>query len=406
VRSRVPILYVHHRPELGGAPRSLHYLLQALDRDRFEPYVYCPSGPVSELFRDAGVTVIEGPVSVFTHIWASSYRGRRWLLLGREAANLPRHLARFSAVLRRGGYALVHLNDSPLVPAAYVARRQGIPVVWHLRSGLPDDGRDLRSRALRALISRFAATSIAINEEVARTFRIGSHVIPNSVDLERFRPGDSRSAKVALGLSPDLPVVSFFGFIYPSKGFREFIESAGLLRRLGIEAAFLVVGGPVRSEAFFETTFGRGIQLLDLARDHAREARGLVAELGLADRVRFVPYTADPVPLYRASDVVVAPSRGPELGRPVIEAFACGRAIVASGSRDGGGTVVPGETGLLVPRRSADSLAAALRQLLRDGELRRSLGENSRRHAERHFNIETNAAAVMALYERVLAERR
>ena len=52
----VPILFVHHRSELGGAPASLSYLIRELDRTRFEPHVYCPSGPAADLFREAGAT--------------------------------------------------------------------------------------------------------------------------------------------------------------------------------------------------------------------------------------------------------------------------------------------------------------------------------------------------------------
>ena len=55
-------------------------------------------------------------------------------------------------------------------------------------------------------------------------------------------------------------------------------------------------------------------------------------ELGLTELFRFVPFTQDTANLYQASDVVVAPSQGPELGRPVLEAFASGRPVVASGS--------------------------------------------------------------------------
>src|SRR5262249_49690652 len=84
-----PILFVHHRSELGGAPASLSYLIRELDRDRFEPHVYCPPGPAAELFREAGAVVHTGEVAAFTHIWASTYSGRRWLLLARELARLP-----------------------------------------------------------------------------------------------------------------------------------------------------------------------------------------------------------------------------------------------------------------------------------------------------------------------------
>ena len=399
------LLFVHHRPELGGAPTSLFYLLEKLDRDRFEPHVYCPPGPAAELFRTAPATVHTGPVAGFTHIWASTYSGRRWLLFGRELAHLPRHLRAFRRTLRSQRFALVHLNDSPLLPAAWLAHRAGIPVVWHLRSALPHGSRDRRSRMIRSLIQRLATASIAINDNVAESFSVDAEVVPNPVDLTRFAPGDAASARVPLGLPADLPVISYFGFIYPSKGFREFIQAADLLRSCGIEACYLIVGGDVRGDPFFDTRFGRALQMFGLARNHEREAKLLVTQLGLDDAVRFVPFTADTPLLYRASDVVVVPSRGPELGRPVIEAAACGRVIVASGSLDGAGLLIPGETGFLIPRRSPDVLAAALEKLIGDPELRGRLGENARRHAEALFSAERNTERVMELYDRLLAGR-
>ena len=151
----------------------------------------------------------------------------------------------------------MHFNDSPLIPAAWLARRERLPVVWHLRSALPDGGKDARSAFVRAAIQKLATTSIAITHDVANVFGVGSTVVPNSVDLDRFHPGDPATAKAALGLPADLPVVSYFGFIYPSKGFREFIEAAARLRDRGLDASYLIVGGAVRGEEFFRTLVGR-----------------------------------------------------------------------------------------------------------------------------------------------------
>lgn len=398
----VPILFVHHRSELGGAPASLSYLIQQLDRSRFTPHVYCPAGPAAQLFEDAGAIVHRGPVAAFTHIWASTYKGRRWLLLGRELLKLPAHVIGYRRVLRRHRFGLVHVNDSPLVVAAWLADRKGVPVIWHLRSALPN-GSDLRSRLVRRAVDRFGSASIAITQDVADVFDVGSEVIPNPVDLEKFRPGDVREARESLGLPLGEPIVTFFGFIYPSKGFRDFIEAAALLRARGVEARYLIVGGPVRGTAFFKTATGRIVRLLDLARDYDLESREMVSELGLDGVVQFLSFTSETPQLYRASDVVVSPSRGPELGRPVIEASACGRALVASGSLSGAGIVRPAETGLLVPQRSPDVLAVALERLLRDDELRTRLGANARRYAEQRFDSSRNAERVMAVYDRVLA---
>ena len=404
-RLRTPVLYVHHRSELGGAPASLSYLIRELDDEQFEPHIYCPPGPAAELFREAGAHVHTGPVAGFTHIWASTYRGRRWLLFARELALLPQHVLRFRRTLRRNQFELVHFNDSPLIPAAWLARRENLPVVWHLRSALPDGGKDRRSAFVRAAIQKLATTSIAITHDVANVFGVGSTVVPNSVDLARFRPGDPASAKAALGLPADRPVVSYFGFIYPSKGFREFIEAAARLRDRGLDASYLIVGGAVRGEEFFRTLVGRSLQLADLTRNYESEAKQLVDELGLTELFRFVPFTQDTANLYQASDVVVAPSQGPELGRPVIEAAASGVPVVASGSRTGGGVIVPGETGVLVDNFGAETLADAVAELLAESTRRESFGRRARAHAEENFDPAKNARRIESIYRRIAPPR-
>jgi glycosyltransferase involved in cell wall biosynthesis len=398
----LPILFVHHRSELGGAPTSLSHLIRQLDRTRWEPYVYCPDGLAAELFRSAGATVWTGPVASFTHIWASVYRGRRWLLFGREAAYLLPHLLELHRVLRRRPFAIVHLNDAPLVPAAVLARLHGIPIVWHLRSSLPFGGTDTRSRLVRRLVRWSAASSIAINGDVADSYATGSEVVPNSVELDRFHPGDTASARAGLGLDNNRPVVTFFGFLYPSKGFREFILAARRVKEQGIDAQYLMVGGAVRGSAFFRSPLGRVVRLLDLARDYEQEARALIDESGLADSIRLVPFTGDTSVIYRASDVVVAPSRGPELGRPVIEAAASGVPVVATGSATGGGVVVDGETGVLVPELTPEHLGDGILALIGDEERRARIGAAARLHAETHFDARLNAQAIERIYERLV----
>ena len=401
---RTRVLFVHHRSELGGAPTSLSYLIGSLGPD-FEAHVYCPPGAAADLFRAVGATVHTGPVSSFTHIWASVYRGRRWLLFLRDLGLLPLHIARFSALLARERFDLVHLNDSPLLPAAWLSRRAGIPVVWHLRSSLPDDGTDLRSRLLRAAIRRLASHSIAITDDVAAIFNVGATVVPNSVDLELFKPGDGEVARAEIGVGSSVPVVSYFGFIYPSKGFREFIESAARLRDEGVQAQYLVVGGAVRGQEFFHSVVGRGLQMLDLTRNYEAEAKRLVAERGLQDAVRFIPFTQETAVLYQASDIVVAPSRGPELGRPVIEAAASGVPVIATGSRTGAGVVQPGETGVLVDDDTVESLCAAIRGLIDLPGERAALGRQARLHAEKMFDPSANARKVERIYDALLPGR-
>lgn len=398
------ILYVHHRSELGGAPASLAFLIRQLDRDRFAPHVYCPPGSAAELFRAAGATVHEGPVSSFTHIWASRYAGRRWLLLARDLGRLPAHVRAFQNVLNLDTFSIVHLNDSPLLAAGFLAHRRGIPVVWHVRSSLPVAEGPLRTRFVRATIGRFATATIAINRDVAASLSAHADVIPNGIDLERFHPGVAKDARRALGL-PDRFTVGVFGFMYSSKGYEDAIDAVGILTKRGVDVTLIIVGGAVRDASFFASPRGRALQTLGVVKDDQRAAEERLRKLGLESTVRFLPFTHEPEIAYRASDVVLAPSRGPELGRPVLEAAATGRPVVASGSHDGAGLILPGETGLLVPPRSPAALAAAVETLKASESLRMHFGMRARALAESDFNPATNAQRVMEVYERILGDR-
>jgi glycosyltransferase involved in cell wall biosynthesis len=405
IESKTRILFVHHRSELGGAPTSLSYVIRSLDRDRFEPHVYCPPGPAADLFREAGATVHEGTVASFTHIWASIYRGRRWLLLLRELGRLPAHLFGFGRVLRQGGFDIVHLNDSPMIPAAWLARRAGKPVIWHLRSAPPEQGRDRRSRLVRKAVLRLGDAVVAINDDIARLWDVPARVVPNSVEIDRFRPGDTREARALLELPLDRPVVAYFGFLYPSKGFREFIRAASLMRAQGIDATYLIVGGGVRSDEFFRKPLGIALQLLDLARNYDAEARRLVEGFGLEDSFRFVPFTRDTEGLYRASDIVVAPSQGPEIGRPMLEGAASGVAVIGTGTATGGGILEPGRTTVLTDVFGAEQLARAVTVLLDDPERRGRIGAAAREHAVQMFDPARNARRLERLYDRLVPQR-
>ena len=126
-----------------------------------------------------------------------------------------------------------------------------------------------------------------------------------------------------------------------------------------------------------------------------------VDRLGLNHRVTRRPFSAEVGGVLRALDVVVFPNQGAGLGRPVLEASAYGVPVVASGSKDGGGVIEPGNTAFLVERGEVRQLADALRQLLQDPELRARLGEAAARKAKL-FAPDRVAPRVEEVWKRVL----
>ena len=111
------ILYVHHGGTVGGAPLSLLYLLQQLDRSLYEPVVlFLADGPVVERFRTVGVTVHIAPeITDFSHtelVWYGA--GLLWQLPGKLLRLLPSVL-RAAAWLRRVQPDRVHLDRKSVV---------------------------------------------------------------------------------------------------------------------------------------------------------------------------------------------------------------------------------------------------------------------------------------------------
>ena len=206
------------------------------------------------------------------------------------------------------------------------------------------------------------------SDEIAELEALGlvpsrASTIPCGVDTDLFHPGPRRD--------PDGPPrLLVIGRLVTRKGIGNTIEALAQLP--GVE---LVVAGGPRADA------------LDADPAVAR-LRALAARLGVADRVRFLGGVARPdVPaLIRDSDVVVTVPWYEPFGIVPLEGMACGRPVV--GTAVGGllDTVVPGETGELVPPRRPDQLADTLRALLQDADRRAAYGRAARLRATSRYD--------------------
>jgi glycosyltransferase involved in cell wall biosynthesis len=114
-----------------------------------------------------------------------------------------------------------------------------------------------------------------------------------------------------------------------------------------------------------------------------------------------LPFAHDPGPVYRALDIVVFPNQGRGLGRPVLEAAAYGKPVIASGSSDGADILVDGHTGILLPAAEPQALAAAVHALVLDPARRAQLGSAAADHAAKAFSPAVAAARIEALYDMI-----
>jgi glycosyltransferase involved in cell wall biosynthesis len=286
-----------------------------------------------------------------------------------------------------------------------VASALGYPVVVHLRAALPEHAGAWRSALVRRAVAH-ADAAVAINDDVAASYGRPRNlaVVPNPVRLPPNGSQPAAAARDSLGLPADRLLVGLVGHFYAAKGWRQLLEAVARLAGDGLDVGLVLAGRPLRTSAWHRSPTGRVLGALAGREDAGAEIAAEIRRLGLVDRVHDIGWQEDVARVYAALDVVCAPSQGPELSRPVLEAQAHGRAVVAV-SRTGGGIVQPGVTGVLVERASPGALAAALGPLARDVELRRRLGAAARAHAEREYSLEVVGRRLIEVYDRVRTER-
>jgi glycosyltransferase involved in cell wall biosynthesis len=230
------------------------------------------------------------------------------------------------------------------------------------------------SRALRrATIA--VGVSAAVSGFLAHLGRVGAGVLPNGVEVERFARADGTAFRSARNIPAGAVVVSYVGRLIEDKGILTLLDSWS---RLGESDARLIVAGDG--------------PLARIVRERTAQLRN-VHLLGSV-------HSQDIPPLFAASDIFAHPSGYPEgLPTAVLEAAASTVAIVATVMGGTGEIIRTPAHGILVPPHDPAALAAALKSLIADPELRRSMGEAARAVVREHFDWE----AVANQAERILA---
>jgi D-inositol-3-phosphate glycosyltransferase len=206
-------------------------------------------------------------------------------------------------------------------------------------------------------------------------------IVAPGVEHAFFAPGDRAGARHALGLPVDHPVLLFVGRIQPLKSADVAVKALHALDRP--DATLVIVGGASGVDGDTEVA----------------KLGALVDELGLQDRVRFVP----PQPhhllssWYRAADVVLVPSRSESFGLVALEAAACGTPVVAAAVGGLLTLVDHGHTGFLVEGRDPEVYAAYTAELLENDALAWEMGVSAAARSRR-YTWSLAAARLRRLY--------
>jgi glycosyltransferase involved in cell wall biosynthesis len=276
-------------------------------------------------------------------------------------------------------------RDLPVVQTFHA-----LGVVKRRHQGARDTSPPQRLGIERSIVRRVDRILATCRDEFAELVALGADpgrisVVPCGVDLDLFRP-----------VGPIDP---------PRRGRARLVSLGRLVERKGVEDAIRALGELPDAELI--VAGGPDREALD-GDPEARRLQAVAREVGVAGRVELAGRVGrDQVPaLLRSADAAVCVPWYEPFGIVPLEAMACGVPVVASAVGGMLDTVIDGGTGLLVPPRRPDRLAAALRDLLDAPGLRTRMGAAGLRRAGRLYRWDRVADLTVDAYTAVLERSR
>jgi glycosyltransferase involved in cell wall biosynthesis len=235
---------------------------------------------------------------------------------------------------------------------------------------------------------KLVAVSPRVRDELVQRFRIAPNdrftVVPLGFDLASFAAIDDRSraaARAELGIAAGTIVITTVGRLTAIKNHALLLNAAQHLIAAHPEILVLIAGD--------------GEQRAQLERQ--------AANLGIADRVRFLGWRRDLDTVYGASDIFVLTSRNEGTPVALIEAMAAGVPGVSTNVGGVSDVIADPGVGVLVPSDDAAALAAGVETLLPDAASRRAMGTRARASVLQRYDIRRLLDDVDRLYRSLLA---
>jgi len=360
--------------DLGGAERCLTHLALNIDRNRFEPVVYC-LGPRPTRERASCLPPLE---AAGIEVHCLDGRGI-WQFLKVEGC-LKRLLTSQSPHIVQT--FLFHAN----VLGRIAARRAGVKIVL---SGIRVAEREKRwhlwlDRLTQSKVDRYVCVSHAVANFSAMQTGLPATkivVIPNGINLKTFT--DCQAADLAsLGIGPKRRVVTFIGRLETQKGVQWLIETAPAWLKQCPNADLLIVGEGPQEDGL----------------------KSFCKAAGIAQRVHFTGWRADIPEILAASTTLVLPSVWEGMPNVVLEAMAAGKPVVATDVEGIRELLGPSWQLQTVSYGDTQALISKLLDFLQDPIEATFLGEQNRRRVEENYSLSQMVTAYQDLWESLVTQ--
>jgi glycosyltransferase involved in cell wall biosynthesis len=406
------VVYLNPSGQLGGAESALLDLMASVRAA--EPawqlhLVMGADGPLATRAHELGVDVSVLPFPPDLASLGDAGSGgpagaqtRRTALISKLLLATPsviRYVGELRQALRGIQADLVHTNGFKMhVLGVRALPHHNVPVIWHVRDyvGL----RPLMARLLRWHTSGCAAI-VTNSKSVASDVRavcgddVEIHPVLDAIDLDVFSP---TGATIDLDTRASLPQaengtirVGLLATMARWKGHETFLRALSLVPESANVRGYIIGGALYQTEG---------------SQHSLSELKNLAVQLGVHEKVGFTGFVEDPASAIRALDIVVHASTQPEpFGLVIVEAMACGRALVASNAGGAAEIITPGKDALGHQPGDFKELAACILKLAADPSLRERLGESGHIKAREQFDRARLASELIPIYQEALSRK-
>lgn len=292
------------------------------------------------------------------------------------------------SIIRKVKPDLVYINEYVLIQFAIAAKLQDITAFTHIRSQFLTGTIGFRKKLLSLILLKcnekiFAITPQEANQIIVKSINQKNKIIvvPEFLNDENFRTNyPLAELKKTFGINASKKIVVMLGGIEKVKGTYELIEAISLLKK-EFPSIFLVIAGNFDRYPSNNKYWERCQKLMDIN--------------NLKDDIKILPPLQNANHLIAVADIVVSSSIMSHFSRPVIEAWAKMKPIIASKSIHSVEYIEDGINGLLYDPTSPEELKEKIKMIIEDSTLRLQISENGHKKAQAFYNGRKNTKIII-----------
>ena len=310
--------------------------------------------------------------------------------LKQVSGNSLKQVPALAEVLKQNRYDVIYTHSWNTLLEGYLAAKWAkVPVKIHGEHGTFERS-SLKDHLQRWVWGKFDAVTVVVGDlaqKLREEFDYRKHniaVVYNGTDHTRFHPSPEDRERYRREFKlEDSFLVGTVGRFHPVKDHFTLIRGFARFQQQVPEARLALVGGGGETGETYK-----------------RRYEALVKELGIAEKVIFIPPTSQPEQLLNMFDVFVLSSISEGCSNVILEAMSCGIPVIATDTGGNPELVAENETGLLFPVGDAAALAEQLRRLHADPALRQRFSAAGLQRIRESFSL----ARTVANYEQLFSD--